>query len=102
MSAPPVHVAADEGERPADGEPPAVEFQEHGLQRRLGGAALAVVAAVALLFSTYQLIIAAFSPLSSLITRSIHVGFLLLLVFLLYPMRKRGAQMTRVPRFRMG
>jgi TRAP transporter 4TM/12TM fusion protein len=98
MSGEPVPAPGGEGNTPGDdGEPPAVEFQEHGLQRRLGGAALAVVAAIALLFSTYQLIIAAFSPLSSLITRSIHVGFLLLLVFLLYPMRKRGAQMTRVP-----
>ncbi|MEO7115689.1 MAG: TRAP transporter permease [Caldimonas sp.] len=80
-----------------DGVEPAVEFQEHGLQRRLGGASLAFVAAAALLFSTYQLSIAAFSPLSSLITRSIHVGFLLLLVYVLYPMVKRGRQMTQVP-----
>jgi TRAP transporter 4TM/12TM fusion protein len=78
-------------------EAPAAEFHEHGLQRRLGGAAFAVVAAVALLFSAYQLTIAAFSPLSSLITRSIHVGFVLALVFLIYPLRKRGRQMTRIP-----
>ena len=73
------------------------EFQEHGQQRRLGGTSLAFVSAAALLFSAYQLSIAAFSPLSSLITRSLHVGFLLLLVFVLYPMVKRGTQMTRVP-----
>ncbi len=82
---------------PDDGVEPASEFQEHGLQRRLGGASLAFVATAALLFSTYQLSIAAFSPLSSLITRSIHVGFLLLLVYVLYPMVKRGRQMTQVP-----
>ena len=81
-----------EGEQAADSE-----FQEHGLQRRLGGAALVFVGGVALLFSTYQLTIAAFSPLSSLITRSIHVGFLLLLTFLLYPMLARGKAMTRIP-----
>jgi TRAP transporter 4TM/12TM fusion protein len=74
-----------------------VEFSEHGLQRRLGGAALAFVAGSAFVFSGYQLTIAAFSPLSSLITRSLHVGFLLLLVFVLYPMVKRGRQMTQVP-----
>ena len=73
------------------------EFQEHGLQRRLGGVALVFVGAVALLFSAYQLTIAAFSPLSSLITRSIHVGFLLLLTFLLYPLLARGKAMTRIP-----
>ncbi|MEO6363153.1 MAG: TRAP transporter fused permease subunit, partial [Caldimonas sp.] len=67
------------------------------MQRRLGGAALAFVSGVALLFSAYQLSIAAFSPLSSLITRSIHVGFLLLLTFLLYPMLARGKAMTRIP-----
>ncbi len=84
--------AGRDGEQAADNE-----FQEHGLQRRLGGFALTVVGVVALLFSAYQLTIAAFSPLSSLITRSIHVGFLLLLTFLLYPMLKRGKAMTRIP-----
>ena len=80
-----------------DGEPAAAEFHEHGLQRRLGGPALGFLSAAALVFSAYQLTIAAFAPLSSLITRSLHVGFLLLLVFVLYPMRKHGRQMTRVP-----
>lgn len=83
---------------PADGAAPsAVEFQEDGLQRRHGGAALAFLAGAALLFSSYQLVVAAFSPLSSLIMRSLHVGFLLLLVFVLYPMARRGRQMTQVP-----
>ena len=59
-----------------DGDAPAAEFQEHGLQRRLGGAALAFVGTAALLFSAYQLTIAAFSPISSLITRSLHVVWL--------------------------
>ena len=90
------------GEEGASQVAPDTEFQEHGLQRRLGGASLAFVAAAALLFSTYQLCIAAFSPLSSLITRSVHVGFLLLLVFVLYPLVKRGKQMTRVPLFDWG
>jgi TRAP transporter 4TM/12TM fusion protein len=75
----------------------ASEFQEHGAQRQLGGWTFKVLTAVALLFSTYQLTVAAFQPLSSLITRSLHVGFLLLIVFLLYPAFKRGKQMTRVP-----
>jgi TRAP transporter 4TM/12TM fusion protein len=60
-------------------------FDETGVKRELTGTAWKLVAAVALAFSTYQLLIAAFSPLSSLVTRSLHVGFLLLLVFLIHP-----------------
>ena len=41
--------------------------------------------AAALAFSSFQLAIAAFSPLSSQVTRSLHVAFLLLLTYLLYP-----------------
>ena len=40
---------------------------------------------VAIVFSTFQIITAAFSPLSSSIVRAVHVGFLLVLVFVLYP-----------------
>jgi TRAP transporter 4TM/12TM fusion protein len=60
-------------------------FDETGAKRELVGVAAKVVAGVALAFSVYQLIIAAFAPLSSLPTRSIHVGFLLALTFLIYP-----------------
>lgn len=44
-----------------------------------------IVFAVALAFSTFQIITAAFSPLSSPVVRAMHVGFLLLMTFLLYP-----------------
>src|SRR5947207_10788726 len=66
---------------------PAAEaaFDETGVKRELKGLAWQIVAAAALVFSTYHLFIAAFSPLSSLVTRSLHVGFLLLLSFLIYP-----------------
>jgi TRAP transporter 4TM/12TM fusion protein len=40
---------------------------------------------VALAFSTYQLWMAAFHPLSSQVIRALHVAFVLLLVFLLFP-----------------
>ena len=40
---------------------------------------------VAIAFSTFQIVTAAFSPLSSEVVRAIHVGFLLLVVFALYP-----------------
>ncbi len=57
----------------------------HGAQRHLVGWAATVVMMLALAFSTYQLMVAAFHPFSSLVIRSIHVGFLLSLAFLFYP-----------------
>ena len=69
---------------------PVEEFQEHGAQRTLSGIALKILIAAALAFSTYQLIVAAFHPLSSLTIRSLHVGFLLMLTFLIYPAFKSG------------
>jgi TRAP-type uncharacterized transport system fused permease subunit len=43
---------------------------------------------VALLFSVFQIITAAFHPVSSQILRAVHVGFLLLVVFLCFPARR--------------
>ncbi|MGE5649878.1 MAG: TRAP transporter permease [Bacillota bacterium] len=76
----------------AGGAAPAAseQFQEHGVQRHLGGLPLKILTAAALAFSGYQLVVAAFHPLSSLVIRSLHVGFLLMLCFLLYPALKRG------------
>jgi TRAP transporter 4TM/12TM fusion protein len=68
----------------------AAAFEEHGVARDLAGFAAKVVMAVALAFSSYQLVIAAFSPISSLPTRSIHVGFVLALAFLIHPIGKRA------------
>ncbi len=65
-------------------------FDETGVKRELTGAAWKLVAGVALAFSTYQLLIAAFSPLSSLVTRSLHVGFLLLLALLIHPISSKA------------
>ncbi len=46
---------------------------------------------VAILFSTFQIVTAAFSPLSSSVVRAVHVGFLLLITFVLHPpLRQRG------------
>ena len=69
---------------------------EHGPTRQLAGWAARLVAAVALAFSAFQLVVAAFSPLSSLPTRSIHVGFLMLLAFLLYPIHG-SSRRNRLP-----
>lgn len=40
---------------------------------------------VAVIFSAFQIYTAAFSPLSSQVVRAIHVGFVLLMIFTLYP-----------------
>jgi TRAP transporter 4TM/12TM fusion protein len=69
--------------------PPAA-FAETGPRRELKGAAWRIVAAIALAFSAYQLVIAAFAPLSSLVTRSLHVGFLLLLALLTHPVSRHA------------
>jgi TRAP transporter 4TM/12TM fusion protein len=47
------------------------------------------VFAVAVTFSTFQVITAAFSPLSSIVVRAVHVGFLLLMTFILMPPGKK-------------
>ncbi len=46
---------------------------------------------VAIVFSTFQIVTAAFSPLSSTIVRAVHVGFLLVLVFALHPPLRQRA-----------
>ncbi len=71
-------------------EAPDEHFEEHGKQRKLSGWGLRAMMAAALAFSVFQLVVAAFSPLSSQVTRSLHVGFLLLLTYLLYPATKKG------------
>ncbi len=46
---------------------------------------------IAIVFSAFQIVTAAFSPLSSSIVRAVHVGFLLLLVFVLHPPLRQRA-----------
>lgn len=47
---------------------------------------------IAVAFSSFQLITAAYSPLPSLIVRAIHVGFLLLMVYVMSAEQARGAR----------
>ena len=91
MTAP--HTEAEELQRRTE------EFEEQGVQRRVGGAALRIITAVALAFSAFQLVVAAFHPLSSLVIRALHVGFLLLLTLLLYPHRSHGKVTHHIPWF---
>lgn len=65
-------------------------------QRRLSGAHAHWVFAAALAFCAFQIYNAAFSPLASQVLRSVHVGFLVLLAFALYPLL-RGASEKHVP-----
>jgi TRAP transporter 4TM/12TM fusion protein len=84
-------------DRGTDAEPPS----EHGVQRQLEGLPQQCLAGLALLFSVYQLIVAAFHPFSSLVIRALHVGFLLALTFLLYP-AWRGANRKRIAAYDWG
>ena len=63
---------------------------------RLEGVAARIVFAIAIAFSVFQIVTAAFSPISSIVLRSVHVGFLLLLTFLLFDW-KRGRLRRQVP-----
>lgn len=71
-----------------DRENPAGLVVFHGMDGR-------ILFAIAVAFSVFQIWTAAFSPLSSLVVRSVHVGFLLLLTYALFGFgnRPRG----RVP-----
>jgi TRAP transporter 4TM/12TM fusion protein len=79
--------------------PSSTEAEEQGHARKLGGWQLKAVALCAMAFSAYQLLIAGYAPLSSMVTRSLHVGFLLLLTFMLYPPVQRKKPSTRIPWF---
>ena len=70
------------------------DFDESGHRRTLSGLQNSIVAGLALTFSAYQLWIATFSPLSSIVIRSLHVGFLLLLTFCLFPGHRRASRIT--------
>jgi len=75
----------------------ASDFEEHGHQRQLIGWASRLVVFGALCFSAYQISVAAFHPFSSLIIRALHVSFLMLLIFMLYPARKKGRKEQSIP-----
>ncbi len=59
--------------------------------RRLVGPAAAVAASVAVAMSLFHLYTAGFGTLLALKQRAVHLGFVFVLVFLLYPLRRRHA-----------
>ncbi len=77
--------------------PAPADFEENAHTRQLSGWAARVAMFGALAFSAYQLCVAAFSPFSSLVMRAVHVSFLLLLIFLLYPARANGRGANKLP-----
>ncbi|MEH0164651.1 TRAP transporter permease [Paucibacter sp. JuS9] len=68
------------------GSTPDAQLQEPGHAGGFSGALFWI----AVIFSTFQIVTAAFSPLSSSVVRAVHVGFLLLLTFTLHPPLRRG------------
>lgn len=86
------------GENPANGEerrhvaPESLSIGEP----HLTGPAARIAFAVAVTFCTFQIVTAAFNPLSSIVLRSLHVGFLLCLSFLLFGVRPSDVR-RRVP-----
>jgi len=63
---------------------------------KIAGRAGTFLFGVTIAFSAFQIYTAAFTPLSSLVTRSLHVGFLMALTFTYFAARP-GPQRTRVP-----
>ena len=59
---------------------------------QLGGFAARIVFLIAVAFSLWQIYNAAFSPTSSIVLRSTHVGFLLVLTFLLFSWKEGGVR----------
>ena len=94
MSAPP---ASEPAATPADAEAAEVRRvidRENPASAHLDlpGWTQGVIFAVALCFSVFQLWTATFAPLSSSVVRAIHVGFLLLLTYLLFGAGQRRAR----------
>ena len=73
------------------------DFEENAHQRQLAGWSARIAMFAALAFSAYQISVAAFHPFSSLVIRALHVSFLLLLIFLLYPARSSWRTAKKVP-----
>jgi TRAP transporter 4TM/12TM fusion protein len=64
----------------------------HNIFRPRSPAATRAIFWIAVAFSAYQIYTAAYAPLSSLVMRSLHVGFLLLLAFAALPTFRRGGE----------
>jgi TRAP transporter 4TM/12TM fusion protein len=89
-SAPQDHVAS-----PAADDP-------HNLFGNRSAAATKTIFWIAVAFSVYQVYTAAYAPLASLVMRSLHVGFLMLLAFAALPTLRRGAAGSHIAGWALG
>lgn len=65
-------------------------------RRQLSGTALLIVNVICFAMSIFQLYAAGIYPFSAHILRAIHLGFGMTIVFLIYPIMKKGVQ-TKIP-----
>lgn len=73
---------------PVDVEEILAKYDKESAFRRFSGWFARVVALIAIAFSFFQLYTAAFGVLAAQLQRSIHLGFALVLVFILYPVHR--------------
>ncbi|MDI3535269.1 MAG: hypothetical protein PWQ82_1634 [Thermosediminibacterales bacterium] len=79
--------------RRQSGKPKAKKEREVEKSRRiLEGNQKKIVSVIAILFASYQIYVNSFSNIPSTIRNAYHLGFLLVLAFLLYPARKKSPQ----------
>src|SRR5690606_32855469 len=69
----------------------------HNIFGHRSPAATTAIFWIAVAFSAYQIYTAAYAPLSSLVMRSLHVGFLMLLTFAALPTLRRGSKASHWP-----
>ncbi|MEI6876910.1 MAG: TRAP transporter permease, partial [Spirochaetota bacterium] len=80
-------ILRDDG--PIDTHDIMAKFDKESDYRILGGFMAKVIAAIAIVFSLFQIYTALFGVLDAMIQRSIHVAFAFCLIFLLYPASKK-------------
>ncbi|MGE5586111.1 MAG: TRAP transporter permease [Bacillota bacterium] len=67
-----------------------MKYDRESAYRRIPGAYSVVIGVIAIAFSLFQLYTAAFGVLPAQIQRAVHLGFGVLLAYLLYPASRRG------------
>ncbi|NLG78691.1 MAG: TRAP transporter permease [Firmicutes bacterium] len=67
-----------------------MKYDRESAYRRIPGAYSVVISVIAIAFSLFQLYTAAFGVLPAQIQRAVHLGFGVLLAYLLYPASRRG------------
>ncbi|MEW5866038.1 MAG: TRAP transporter permease [Bacillota bacterium] len=69
-----------------------MKYDRESAYRRIPGAYSVVIAVIAIAFSLFQLYTAAFGVLPAQIQRAVHLGFGVLLAYLLYPASRKGVR----------